>query len=199
MSNTSVNNSKVTANQLSLTQNVDSLKYTQVTQSANAGINYNTGGEVIRHVVYMNVAIQKANDSEENSSTFYNVSSGYQTTYKPLGISGTLGAVVSNSIASGAGSFSAGPSATVSKTFDKKIRTAFSVTGLQTYTSGQYTGTNITYRLTGGYKKGKHHNISADISLLTRNVVATQATQSTAGSNPSFQEFRGSIIYAYSF
>ena len=197
MSNTSVNNSRVTANQLGLTQNVDSLKYTQVTQSASLGVNYNTGGEQIRHVLFSNLAYQKANDSQENNSSFYNVNAGYQTTYKPWGLSGTLGAVASNSYASSINSVSIGPSANISWMFRKKIRTAFAVTGLETYSAGQYTGTNLTYRISGGYKQGKHHSFTADISLLTRKVV----NQPSAGTTtmPSFQEFRGSIIYAYSF
>jgi hypothetical protein len=191
-SNTRMNYERISGNQLGLNQNIDSLRYNQITNSASAGINYNTGSQIIRHVVFTNGNYQKANDTQENNSVFYNVNSGYQFGYVPIGLNVTLSATYNNSDIKEINTKSVGPNLGVSKhLFKKKIRSTIGATHLQTYSNGDLTGTNSMLRFSNSYKKGKHHTVSMDLTYLTRSV--------KAGTGTSFSEFRGSLIYGFTF
>jgi hypothetical protein len=191
-SNTRMNYERISGNQLGLNQNIDSLRYNQITNSASAGINYNTGNQTIRHVVFTNGNYQKANDTQENNSIFYNINSGYQFGLVPQGLNVTLSATYNNSDIKEINTKSVGPNLGVSKLlFKKKIRSTLGATHLQTYSNGDLTGTNSMLRFSNSYKKGKHHTVSMDLTYLTRSV--------KAGTGTSFSEFRGSLIYGFTF
>ena len=56
----------------------DSLEYFQVTRSGGANINYQLPGKVVSHNFFLNNNVQDATDSENNSSTFFNLTAGHQ-------------------------------------------------------------------------------------------------------------------------
>jgi hypothetical protein len=191
-SNTKINNSRISMNQLGLIQNMDSLKYNQITNSANGGINYNTGNKTIKHIMFCNGGYQKANDNHGNGSVFYNVISGYQFGFIPIGLNITFSANYNNSIIKEMNTKSLGPNLSLSKMLFKKIiRSTLSLTHLKTFNNAELSGTNTMFRFSNSLKMGKHHNISADITLLHRNI--------QTGSAKSFSESRGSLIYGYTF
>lgn len=191
-SNTKINNSRISYNQLGLNQNEDSLAYNQVTNSASGGINYNSGSETVRHVVFGNGNYQRANDNKENSSVFYNINSGYQSNIIPAGLNVTIAASYNHSIISENISQSTGPNLSIGKLlFKKKVRSTIGATYLQTYSNGELTGTNSMVRFSNSYKKGKHHVVAMDMTYMLREV--------NAGSGKSFKEFRGNLIYGFIF
>jgi hypothetical protein len=191
-SNTKINNSRISTNQLGLIQNADSLKYNQITNSANGGINYNTGTPTVKHTMFCNGSYQKANDNHGNGSVFYNVISGYQFGFLPIGLNITFSANYNNSLIKETNTKSIGPNLSLSKQlFKKVVRSTFSLTYLKTYNNGDLSGTNSMFRFSNSLKKGKHHNIGMDLTFLTRNV--------KEGTAKPFSEFRGSLIYGFTF
>jgi hypothetical protein len=191
-SSTRTNNTRISANQLGLIQNPDSLAYDQITNSANGGINYNTGTQNIRHVFFSNAAYQKANDNHQNGSVFYNTTSGYQLGLLSAGLNINFSASFNNSIIKDGDSKSLGPNLTISKLlFKKALRSSIGVTLLRTYNNGNISGTSYMIRFSNSLKKGKHHHISMDLSYLMRDV-------KTNISKP-FSEARANLIYGFTF
>lgn len=191
-SNTKINNTRLTANQLGLHQNADSLAYNQITNSASGGVNYNTGSDKVKHAVFANGNYQRAKDSQENSSTFYNLTTGYQQNIIPAGMNITFSATYNYSLIGINTNRSAGPNIALSKLLiKKKVRSTLGVTHLQTFSNESKTGTNTMVRFSSSYKKGKHHVVTMDMTWLLREV--------SAGTGRSFKEFRGNVIYGFTF
>lgn len=192
IANTKINNSRINPNQLTLTQNADSLAYNQVTNSASVGFNYTTGNEKIKHSLFSNGNYQKANDNHNNSSIFYNVNTGYQHTFVPIGFNLTLSANYNTSFIKDINTKSLGPNLSVSKQLFKKVlRTTLGVTYLQTYANEIKTGTNSMFRFSNTVKKGKNHSITMDLVYMTTNMISSTGT--------SFNEFRGNLVYGFIF
>lgn len=192
MANTRINNTRMSANQLGLFQNADSLAYNQVTNSATGGVNYTMGTDSARHTLFSNGNFQKANDNQGNGSLFYNITSGYQLGIIPMGLNLSVSVVYNNSLIKSVDTRSAGPNFSMSKLlFDKKMRATVGATHLRTYSEGSLTGSNTMFRMASSYKNGKHHNVGMDMTYLKRSV--------RVGTGTSFREFRGSIIYGFTF
>jgi hypothetical protein len=191
-SSTRINNTRISANQLGLIQNPDSLAYNQITNNANGGLNYNIGTQNIKHVFFVNAAYQRANDNQENGSVFYNLVSGYQLGLLPTALNINFAASFNNSIIKDSESQSLGPNLTISKQlFKKMVRSTIGLTLLKTYNNGNVSGSSSMIRFSNSLKKGKHHHISMDLSYMMRNV-------KTNISKP-FSETRANLIYGFTF
>jgi hypothetical protein len=191
-SNTKINNTRISPNQLGLIQNQDSLAYNQITNNANGGINYTAGTQNVKHVFFANAAYQKANDNQGNGSVFHNLISGYQLSLLSKGLNINLSSSFNNSIIKNSFSKSLGPSLTISKQlFKKSVRSMLSISHLKTFNNGTISGANSMLRFSNSLKKGKHHNISMDLSYMIKN----------AGTNisESFREMRANFIYGFTF
>jgi hypothetical protein len=188
-SNTKINTTRISINQLGLIQNPDFLAYNQITNSANGGINYNSGSQTVKHMVFSNGSYQKANDNHDNGSVFYNASSGYQCGFPPIGLNINFSANFNNSIVKAAGSKSIGPNLSISKLlFKKSLRSTLTATYLKTYNNGRLAGTNSMFRFSNSLKRGKHHNITMDLSYLAR-----------INMSKPFTEVQGNLIYGFTF
>jgi len=190
--NTKVNNSRVSSDQLSLTQNADSLAYNQITHNANAGFNYNQGSEKVKHVIFGNLNFQKANDNKGNSSVFYNTNVGYQHSLIPQALNVSASLTYSTSFLKQLHNQSIGPNVSVGKQlFHKMLRSTIAFTYLKTFVNETSSGTTSMVRFSNTFKKGKHHSISLDLTYMNRFI--------GQGTAPSFNEFRGNLIYGYLF
>src|SRR5690606_3872913 len=168
------------------------LAYNQVTNSANAGFNYNTGSDKVKHVVFGNGTYQRANDNHENGSVFYNANAGYQYGFTPIGLNVTLSANYNNAVIKETTTQSVGPNLAVSKLlFKKLVRTTIAVTYLETYTNGTKNGNNSMYRFATSYKRGKHHTVTFDVAYMSRKL--------RTGTNTNYSEIRANLIYGFTF
>lgn len=191
----------VTYNRLSRTfdqfQNLDSLNFYQVTESGNFNTGYNSTGKEIRHGVNLNVAYQKANQTEgeqvtNNESVFYNGNLVYRYSILPktltilAGINGNQNQIGETS------SFAFGPTASVSKSFfDKKMRASLTTTYNNILTEDELTGRAVNVVVSTGFTFEKRNNFSLNAMVLNKN--------SKASSTSNFTEFTGTIGYMYSF
>ncbi|MBY0436410.1 MAG: hypothetical protein K2U26_20125 [Cyclobacteriaceae bacterium] len=171
---------------------IDSLLYLQVTNNFTAGASYSLQQGAITKSIVLNSNYQVASDNQNNNSVFYNANAGYvvNMTAKDLSINTNMN-INSNRVA-GLENISAGPTLSASKMLmEKKIRTTFSSSYIQTYQMKELTSSNITARLGGSYTTKTKHTFGIDLSWLHR--------VGTVASMGSFSEFRGGVTYNYSF
>ena len=183
-------------NQLTPYDNLDTLNYTQLSQNANANVNYivSTNKEK-RKSLNVNVSFMKASDKQANipqnsGTTFVNLNTAYSINFTPTKLTISPSFNLSRSTSMAGNSLTYGPSLTIAKSSNnKKLRGSFTANGNRSYTESKLTSQVITFRLTGGYTVQKKHNLNVSLVALNR---------SGAGL-PTFNEFTGTIGYAYSF
>jgi len=183
-------------NQLTTYDNLDTLNYTQLSQNANANINYiiNTSKQR-RESLNVNISYMKASDTQANvpqnsGTTFVNMNASYSINFVPAKLTLTPSFNLSKSTTLSASSLTLGPSITIAKSSnDKKFRGSFTANGNRSYTESILTTQIITLRLSGGYTVQKKHNLNISLVALNR---------SGAGLS-TFSEFTGTVGYAYSF
>ena len=183
-------------NQITPYDNLDTLNYTQLSQNANANINYLTKtGKERRESLNVNISFMKAADTQANvpqnsGTTFVNLNASYSISLVPSKLTITPAFNSSKSTSLAGNSLTLGPSLTFAKSSNnKKLRGSFTANGNRSYTESVVTSQVITLRLTGGYTVQKKHNLNISLVGLNR---------SGAGL-PTFNEFTGTIGYAYSF
>jgi hypothetical protein len=187
MSETKFNNTNLTANQLSLNQSSDSLKYNQITESGNMGITY-AFGDSVKHSVNTTSAIQNAKDSKNNNSTFYNASVGYTLALPKRKFSCGINAIVTQSNMLTIKSETFGPSLNISKIYFKTLRFSYSAMYASNYVKSSIVGYTLNHRFGTFVKIKKTHGVSSDINFMSRTI-----TQKTV------KEIRASLVYTFSF
>ncbi|MFL5754598.1 MAG: hypothetical protein ACJ76F_14390 [Bacteroidia bacterium] len=171
---------------------IDSLSYSQVTTSGGGSINYSLGNNAKRHNLFLMGNAQQANDNSGKSTTFYNSNLGYQLSFSQQALSITGAATASRNASGFAQGISAGFSLGLTKQLlAKKLRLTVNSTYLQTYLNNLVTGSNRIYRVNTMYTINKHHALSADINALIK--ISTLTTVK------SFQEYRGTLVYTFTF
>ncbi len=191
LANTKFNNTNVTANQLSLQQNSDSIRYNQVVQNASLNGNYAIGDSLVRHAFMATMSWQLGRDSRDNNSDFYSGTVGYVITFVPSQLSFNANLLTTYNTSNGILNQMLGPNLGASKKITKSTRLSYNasyITNSQSHTNAGYT---ITNRLALSIKKGRHHTINTDVFWMKRE----QKNATTQASS----EYRANIVYAYVF
>lgn len=183
-------------NQLTPYDNLDTLNYTQLSQNANANINYIvSASKERRKSLNVNISYMKASDTQANvpqnsGTTFLNLNTAYSVSITPKKLTISPAFNMSKSTSMGTNSLTLGPSVTISKSSEnKKLRGSFTANGNQSYAESRLTSQVITFRLTGGYTVQKKHNLNVSLVALNR----------SGEGLATFNEFTGTVGYAYSF
>jgi hypothetical protein len=181
-------------------QNIDTLNFSQVTQSAMLNTTYllgNLESKEKRHVLTFNFSYQEAVNRQEsfgvlNSTKFYQsgLVYAYSITPKNLSITGTL-LTTYNVISATENMLMTGPVLGVNKAFfNKKMPTNLSVAYNTTFQNGKNTGDVFSLRIGGGYTYQKVHRLSFGFNFIHKN----SRTDVTSGSQ---FDVTGNINYLY--
>lgn len=170
----------------------DSLDYFQVTRNAGLGFNYSTGKEKIKHNIFSNGNYQVADDELNNSSKMLNLNSGYQAMLPHLGLTGAASLNVNRAIFVAINSTAIGPTLSVTKSLlKKKVKTSASYSMIYTYSIGELIDRLGSARLTAAYTYKQKHTTSFSGVYVNK--------KSITGTGTSFNEFRGTLQYGYTF
>lgn len=171
---------------------LDSLNYIQVTKNTGASVNYNTGSEQLRHMVFVMANHQDVNDTQQNNSELYIINGGYQANFLPQDLSLTASLNFTNNTIIGLVSNAVGPTLGVSKSvFRKALRLNLTATYLRSATEGEVNSKFTNSRLGAQYRYGKHHSIRSIFTYLNRKSFGERAG--------TVNEIRAELSYAYTF
>lgn len=196
---TNIRSQFVDINQLTPYDNLDTLNYTQVSQSATAMALYSFGRSKERkQSVNLNLSVQGATDkqadvTQNSGSQFYNLNASYAINIVPknLTLSAALNANINDS--PGMNTKTLGPTASVSKSFfERKLRTTLSTSYNTTYVNDRRVGAIVNGRVNGSYTLQKKHNLNLSLAVVNRD----NKTETAAN---SFTEFTGTLGYSYAF
>jgi hypothetical protein len=184
-------------NRINPYQYIDSLSFTQLTNSYNTNIAYNFAkSETRQQYLSLNVSYQKASDqqaSKYSGSGFINTNIAYSQTRVPLGLTATASFNVSNVDAPGASSLTLGPNISLSKSMLKKtLRPSLSFSMNNSYANGKFMNRSLIPRLITTYVIKKKHNLNASF------VFASFKTK-TENSTNTRNEFTGTMGYGFNF
>ncbi|NKI28501.1 TonB-dependent receptor [Arenibacter sp. 6A1] len=176
-------------NQVSDFDNIDTLNYRQVSQTANLGINYlfkktaHKQDGINFNIVYQNSDNQQeGNTIAGGKNAFYNGTASYTLTYPEEALQISLAANTSyNTIGDTDNSFTAGPTFTIGKQFfNKKLRTNLSSSYNKSYSNGTQQNQVFNIRLGGNYLWKQKHHFTLNILTLTRKTSLANASDLTA-------------------
>ncbi|GAA4272493.1 hypothetical protein U6A24_09905 [Aquimarina gracilis] len=183
-------------NEVSQTDNLDTLDFQQISQNANLNANYilKDSEDKKRN---LNVALSFQNAvnkqggevAENGDSKFYNGTAAYTMGYPERSLNIATAVNVSYSTIGVDNSLTFGPTVSVNKQFfEKKLRTTGSVSYNQSSSNGEKQSDVTNIRLSGNYTFKKKHNFS--LNLLS------QLRSTTTASN---QNFTATFAYNYTF
>ncbi|MEO1049146.1 MAG: hypothetical protein AAFX87_00880 [Bacteroidota bacterium] len=184
-------------NQLTPFENFDTLNYRQINHSANANVSYflSKPGAENRKMLTTSLSYNRSNDeqgSTENITNFYNANLAFNTNFKQSGLGLTVSVNATQSSLETSESFTFGPNVALSKAFlEKKLTTSAALSYNASFVNGDQTGEIINFRLNGGYRVGKKHNLNLSLFMLRNNA-------QTVNIDP-FNEFTANMGYAYRF
>jgi hypothetical protein len=196
---TNIRSQFVNINQLTPFDNLDTLKFTQLSSNATLSSMYSFGrNEQRKQNLNLNLTYQKAADKQGNvqqnsGMQFYNVNIAYAVSIVPQNM--TVSVSLNSTLNEGAGMSSKifGPTAAVNKSFfDKKLRTTLSTSYNNTFISGENVNTIINVRLNGSLTLQKKHAITLSLVRVSRDT-------KTESSSKSFSEYTGTLGYSYAF
>jgi hypothetical protein len=196
---TNIRSQFVNINQLTPYDNLDTLNYTQISQSITATASYAlSNSKERRQSINLNLNVQDAADKqgqvEQNSgSQFYNLNVAYMYNVVPqnLTVSVAFNGNVNDSPTITTKTL--GPTASVSKSFfDRRLRATLSSSYNNTYTNSERVSAILNGRVNGSYTIQKKHNLN--LSMVAVNRKSTSET-----SAKSFTEFTGTLGYSYAF
>lgn len=196
---TNIRSQFVDINQLTPFDNLDTLQFTQITQSINLGANYNLKStKALRQFIFINVSLQDAAEQqsqiEQNSgSQFYNLSTSYALSFIPTHLNLSFSYNLNQNKSSMMDLLTHGPTASVSKALmDRKLRLTLSASYNTTSLEGSQQSTVTNVRSNATYVLAKKHNLG--LSMITVN------RSNTSERGPaSFTEYTGTLTYSYSF
>jgi hypothetical protein len=186
-------------NQLTPYENLDTLNFTQISQSSNLNASYVlSASKERRQNLSMNLSLQDAADKQGNGSMhagtqFYNLNTAYSMNIAPkqMSLSGALN--YSHNQMDTIASVAVGPTVAASRSFfEKKLRTSVSATANNSYASGDLQSRVISLRSSGSYKIQKQHHFNLSLIGLNRRSQRTEGIQ-------SFMEFTATLGYSYNF
>ena len=172
---TNIRSQFVNINQLTPYDNLDTLNYTQISQSITATATYAlSNSKERRQSINLNLNVQDAADKqgqvEQNSgSQFYNLNVGYMYNIVPqnLTVSVTFNGNINDSPT--VTTKTLGPTASVSKSFfDRRLRASLSSSYNNTYTNSERVSTILNGRVNGSYTIQKKHNLNLCLVAVIR-------------------------------
>ncbi|MBX9853688.1 MAG: hypothetical protein K2X86_18240 [Cytophagaceae bacterium] len=171
-------------------QSLDTLNFYQVTESGNFNTGYNSTGKEIRHGVNLNLAYQKANQTQgeqvtSNESVFYNGNLVYRYSILPKTLTILAGVNGNQNQIGEISSLAFGPTASISKSFfDKKMRASLTTTYNNILTDQELTGSAINVVVSSGYTFEKRNNFSLNLMVLNKNSKASSSSNFTEYNTP---------------
>lgn len=187
-----------TINQVTPTTNLDTLNYTQISQSTSMSASYNASNNPnVMRMVIVTMSYQQATDKQagkiqDTGSRFINGNAAYSHQVSSLGAGFTLAVNTNLSTAGDLDATTIGPTVGVNKSLlKKKMQTSLTVS-YNTQVINQQRNNNITnIRLTSGYRISKHHNVSLSGIVLDKTIIEE--------SSPDFTEYTVTLGYNYNF
>ena len=186
-------------NQLTPYENLDTLNFTQISQSANLNASYVLSADKERRQnLSMNLSFQDAADKQGNGSMhagtqFYNLNTAYSMNLAPKQMSVTGALNYSHNQMDTIASIAVGPTLASSRSFfEKKLRASLSATANNSYSNGNLQSRVISLRGSSSYKIQKQHNFNLSLVGLNRRSKRAEGMQ-------SFLEFTATLGYSYNF
>ncbi len=185
-------------NQLTPYENLDTLNFTQISQSASLNANYILRStETRRQNLNVNVSVQNAADeqggtSQNSSSQFYMTNASYSLSVVPQNLTVTCSFNYNENRSLNINSKTLGPTLAVNKSLlEKQMRLGLSSSWNESFTNGEQLNRVINLRANGGYTIKKKHNINLSMVWVNRESQGENAL--------AFNEFTGTLGYSYSF
>jgi hypothetical protein len=185
---------------LKVDQNIltDSLNFYQVTRNAAFSAMHTFGGDDSKQSLSGNLSYQNAVGRKEYSivpesqTDFYNVALAHTLKKKSLNLDFNTMISYTHTIMPGITTSFVGPTFAISKgVLQKKAKLTFRTSFQNVFNNGALSSTVWTNRLSGSYKVGEHHGLTASMDFLKKSAFATTATQ--------LSELRGTLGYSFNF
>lgn len=196
---TNIRSQFVNINQLTPYDNLDTLKFTQLTQSINGGFNYLLGNSSAnKQFVSATISIQDAAEHqsqvEQNSgSRFLNVNTSYSINIIPSGLTMSLSYNANQNKGIANDLITHGPSASINKSLlERRLRLTIGSAWNNTLSEGRTINQIINMRTNAAYVLAKKHNFNLGVIAVNRKSKATESAV-------SFTEYTGTLTYSYSF
>jgi hypothetical protein len=195
---TNIRSQFVDINQLSPYDNLDTLNFTQLSQSANLSFSYSLGKSQDRkqnmsvNVMYQTAADKQGGVNQNGGTAFYNTNIAYSINWVPQNMLMNFSLNTSVNRGSGIDSQTFGPVLSLSRTFfDKKFRLMFSSS--YNNTNNQFTSGNavLNFKTSGALTLKKKHVLTLSAAMIER--------KTSIAEQKSFTEINGNVGYAYSF
>jgi hypothetical protein len=196
---TNVRSQFININQLTPYDNLDTLNFTQITQSINLGTNYSLASNAnYRQFVSSTFSIQNAAEHQsqvvQNSgSRFYNFNTSYSLGFVPSNFLVSLSFNVNQNRGPAMDLVTRGPSVSMTKSLlQRKLKLVLSSAFNNSLSEGKSINRIVNVRANAGYTAGKKHTLNVGIVVVNRN--------SNISTGPrSFAEYTGTLTYAYAF
>ncbi|NJN28765.1 MAG: hypothetical protein HC819_23680 [Cyclobacteriaceae bacterium] len=180
-------------------ERIDTLNFTQLTQSANANVSYLIGDPADtdkKQFLNLNASAQLAANEQQGNpnsgSSFYNGNISYTISLVPKNMSITVAATGNYTEMPNAYSAMVGPMASISRVFfEKTLRTTASIAWNQAYINEELTSSIVNFRVNASYNLKKKHNLNLSLVALNKS--------ETAEGRPDFTEYTVTLGYSYSF
>lgn len=176
----------------------DSLNFYQVTRNAAISGLRNFGNDELKQSLSASVSYQNAVGRKEysiiadNVTDFYNLALAHTAKNKKLNMDFNTMVSYTHTIAAGSATTFLGPTFGVSKSIlQKKAKLTFRTSYQTVFIAGALSSTVFTTRLSGNYKLGKHHGITAGTDFLRKSAFSSTAT--------NLSEVRGTLGYSFNF
>ena len=180
-------------------ENLDTLDFTQLSESATLNVGYIIkSNEESRQNININTSFQKASEKqgdtpEKAGSDFINLNLSYSNSYVPLGLTTVLAFNSSINNSPELQSFTLGPTLSANKTFfDKKLRTTLSSSYNTAYTNGTKGNGVFNVRANASSQIKKRHNINLSLVLMNRKTIIEDNER-------KITEFTATIGYSVGF
>lgn len=167
--------------------NLDTLNYYQITQSANVSINYNINtSKKNTQMLNVNLALQDANDKQEGTtgqpigSTFYNMNTAYSLGFIPISFTITVNMNANYSKMINGTSVIYGPTIALNKSlFKKKLKSTLSSSWNQSVFDNNVASTILNIRFNNSVTIKKKHSLNLSAVYLDRTQQSTNYPQVT--------------------
>ncbi|RUA33798.1 MAG: hypothetical protein DSY77_08405 [Bacteroidetes bacterium] len=187
-------------NNIDLLRPIDTLNFTQISQSINASSNYILKADESRvQSLNLNLSVQQSSDEQSGEeqptgSKFYNSNLGFSNQWKELGLNIFTSFNASWQEAGEINNTTLGPVLSVNKSmFEKKLRLSLTSAFNNSYAQSNLTNTVFNCRLSAAYQYKEKHNISFTNAFLARN------TPQDDGSTNKSTQLNGTLTYTYQF
>jgi hypothetical protein len=188
----------VSINELTPYDNLDTLNFTQLSATTAASISYIIkNSDKTRQNASLNLNHQRSSEKQNGidtlgASTFYNFSAMYGYTLVSAGFTASASFNSSLSQMPEIKSTILGPSLSLNKLwFDKKLKSTLSIACNKTYSNGEAVNRILNIRAGSGYRFGKRHNISLNLTYMNRRRMTSEKRTNV--------EFIGALLYGLNF